>query len=117
MAGTRWARIDTSYLRNPKVTAVSAPAVMMHLASILWSAEQMTDGDIPAHTLTDLAHMARVARSQAPRRADELVDQGLWIANGGSWHLHDFDVMNGQALRSSVEKQRARWRRQKGYDE
>lgn len=117
MAGTRWAKVDTSYLRNPKVTAVSAPAVLMHLASILWSVDQLTDGDIPGHTLTDIAHMARVPRAQAPRRAGELVESELWIANGSSWHLHDFDVMNPQALRAAVEEQRRRWRHQKGYDE
>lgn len=110
MAGTRWVRVDTGYLRNPKVAAVSTPAVLMHLASILWTADQLTDGDIPGHVLGDIAHMARVPSPKAAHRADELVDAGLWIANGGSWHLHDFDVMNEQAMRANVERQRERWR-------
>jgi hypothetical protein len=117
MAGTRWAKIDTTYFRNPKVAAVSTQAMLMHLASILFAVDQTTNGEIAAHSLPDIAHMARVPQSQAPRRADELDAGELWIANGGSWHIHDFDVMNPQALREAVEKQRAKWRHQKGYDE
>jgi hypothetical protein len=110
MAGTRWVKIDTSYLRNPKIVAVSTQAALLHLASILWTADQLTDGNIPRHVLPDLAHMARVARSSAPRRADELVKAGLWESNSNGWHLHDFEAMNRQALRANVERQRREWR-------
>jgi hypothetical protein len=110
MAGTRWVKIDTSYLRNPKVLAVSADAVLLHLASILWTADQLTDGNIPAHALADLAHMARIPARTAPRRADELVKAVLWEGNGTGWHLHDFEAMNRQALRANVERQRRDWR-------
>ena len=110
MAGTRWVKIDTSYLRNVKVLAVSPSAVLLHLASICWSADQLTDGNIPRHILGDLAHMARIPRTAAPRRADELVKAGLWEANGAGWYLHDFQAMNRQALRANVERQRREWK-------
>lgn len=113
MAGTRWVKIDTSYLRNPKITAVSAPAVVLHLASILWTADQLTDGELPAHVLTDLAHMARIPPRSAPRAVNELVDAGLWSLNGNGWHVHDFEAMNGQAMRKAVEAQRRKWREKK----
>ena len=113
MAGTRWVKIDTTYLRNPKITGVSAPAVMLHLASILWTADQLTDGNLPNHVLPELAHMARISRRVAPKRADELVKAGLWDSNGIGWHLHDFDAMNAQAMRAVVEEQRRKWRAHK----
>ena len=113
MAGTRWVKIDTSYLRNPKITALSPPARLLHLASILWTADQLTDGHIPDRTLAELAHSAGIARASATRRADELVEHGLWEANGKGWELHDFAQMNPQALRARVEKQRQVWRDQK----
>ena len=108
MAGTRWIKIDLSYLRNPKVTAVSTP--MLHLASILWTADQLQDGRIPARNLADLAHQARISRATAQRRADELVEHGLWVPNGDGWYVHDFEAMNPQAMRAAVEKQRAKWK-------
>jgi hypothetical protein len=108
MAGTRWVKIDLSYLRNPKVTAVSSP--LLHLASILWTADQLQDGHIPGQTLSELAHQARIGRTVASRRADELVEHGLWIPNGDGWHVHDFEAMNPQAMRAAVEKQRAKWK-------
>jgi len=116
MAGTRWVKIDTSYLRNPKIIAVSSDAMMLHFASILWTADQLTDGEIPKHALDDVAHMARIKRPSAARRAvDELVDvdvtaAGLYVPNGGGWRLHDFEAMNRQALRINVERQRREWR-------
>ena len=111
MAGTRWVKIDTSYLRNPKITALSTQAMLLHFASILWTADQLTDGNIPAHALPELALLARIPRSAAPRRADELVKAGRWEANGATgWHLHDFEAMNRQALRVNVERQRREWR-------
>jgi hypothetical protein len=111
MAGTRWIKIDLGYLRNPKVTGVSIQAVMLHLASILWTADELKDGNIPGHILPDLAHTARIPRTTAPKRADELVKAGLWDANGTGWYVHDFEQMNPQALRVAVERQRARWRK------
>jgi hypothetical protein len=112
MAGTRWVKIDVSYLRNPKLTAVSAPARLLHLASICWCADQLTDGHIPRRILIGLAHEAGIAKTWAERRAAELEQAGLWEPNGraGGWEVHDFALMNPQALRAAVEKERQRWR-------
>ena len=110
MAGTRWVKIDMSYLRNPKVTGVSSGAVLLHLASILWTADEGKDGELPAHILPSLANMARIPKASAAKRASELVDAGLWECNGAGWHVHDFAEMNPQAMRAAVEAQRAKWR-------
>jgi hypothetical protein len=116
MAGTRWVKIDVSYLRNPKITALTPPAVLLHLASILWSADQLTDGTIYPRTLPELAHSARIPKASLPARITELETAGLWERNGDGWHLHDFEVMNRQALRAAVEKQRKAWRDAKLFD-
>lgn len=114
MAGTRWVKVDTSYLRNPKITSLSSQAVLLHLASILWTADQLTDGLIYDRTLAELAHAARIPKPQVSRRVSELEEAQLWERNGQGWHLHDFETMNAQALRAAVEKQRAKWRDAKG---
>lgn len=110
MAGTRWVKIDTSYLRNPKLTAVSPQARLLHLASILWSADQLTDGHIPSRTLAELGQTASIEPTWVPRRVKELVEHGLWHRNGSGWVIHDFEVMNPQAMRHKVEAQRKIWR-------
>lgn len=110
MAGTRWARIDTAYLRNPKITALSQSATLLHLASILWTAEHLTDGHIPRTALPELGLLSNVSRQWVERRSNELVKAGLWTPSGGDWYIHDFAEMNPQALRAAVETQRAKWR-------
>lgn len=111
MAGTRWVKIDVSYLRNPKIAALTPPAVLLHFASILWTADQLTDGHIPSSSLAELATVARIPRRSIDTRAQELEAGQLWTPNGGSsWELHDFEAMNPQAMRAAVEKQRAKWK-------
>ena len=109
MAGTRWVKIDTSYLRNPKLARVSPPALLLHLASILYAAEQLTDGQISPHAINGLAADARISRRAVPKAIAELEAAGLWERNGVGWWLHDFCAMNAQATRSVVQKQRAEW--------
>lgn len=113
MAGTRWVRLDTSYLMNPKIMAVDADAVLLHVASMTWCADQLTDGRIPAGALPTLATMARIRASIVDRAAAQLVAADLWHANGDGWYLHDFVAMNGQATRAEVEAQRTRWAKNK----
>jgi hypothetical protein len=60
--------------------------------------------------LSERDAIAAIARTSATRRADELVDAGLWVPNGDGWHVHDFEAMNPQAMRLAVEKQRAKWK-------
>ena len=73
-----WAKIDLGYLSNPKMSDVldaSSNAVCMHLASILHSAQHLTDG-----------HVSPKAMQRAVGGSDEdteiLTAQGLWHAPG-----------------------------------
>jgi hypothetical protein len=110
MAGSRWVKIDTSYLRNPKVTAVTSGARLLHLASILYTADQLTDGHIPARMLPELAGQAGLSRKTTGSRVAELVTRQLWVPNGDGWDIHDYQLMNPQAMRVAVEAERAAWR-------
>jgi hypothetical protein len=115
MAGTRWIKLDVSYLRNPKIIGLHPQAVMLHLAGILWTADQLTDGHIPDRCLTDLGHQAHIDLRWVRRRASQLVEHHLWLPLTDGWHIHDFEIMNPQAMRKKVEEQRAKWAAQKGY--
>lgn len=113
MAGVRWVRLDTSYLMNPKIVSIDRDALLIHLASMTWCADQLTDGHIPVGALPTLAAMARVRTKATGRAVEQLVVVGLWQLNGTGWYLHDFDVMNPQATRFEVERQRTKWAKKK----
>lgn len=110
MAGNRWARVDVSYFANPKVRAVSTPARLLHLSSILHCVDQLTDGDIDSPSVRLLGDRVDIGRNWQQRRADELTDAGLWLPTGNGYRLHDFERMNPQAMRKIVERDRERWR-------
>jgi len=104
MAGQRWVRIDVDYLTNPKVTAAGHDGQRLHFVSILWSARHLTDGHIPASTVSSLIHDSYSRRVTVAR----VVDAGLWVPNGDGFNVHDFTEM--QHTREEVERQRERWR-------
>ena len=110
MAGTRWARVDLTYLRNPKIRGLPAECVLLHLASILYCAEHLTDGHIPIISLTELGHSANISPYWVRRRVRCLVDRGLWIESPDGWTLHGFEDTNPQAMRHAVEAERESWR-------
>ena len=116
MAGTRWIKLDTSYLRNPKITAISQQAMVLHLASILWTADQLFDGWVPSRALEELSVNAQLDPRWRGRRVGELTETGLWVPNGDGWRIHDFELMNPQAMRHKVEAQRKLWRQHKGLE-
>lgn len=116
MAGTRWIKLDTSYLRNPKIIRLHPQAVLLHLAGILWTADHLQDGHVPHGALQELGINARIDRAWVPRRAATLVEADLWVPNGDGWWVHDFETMNPQAMRHKVEAQRKLWRQHKGLD-
>lgn len=85
---TRWAKIDTRYMLNEKVRAASSRhrlAPLVHLAAILYSAENLTDG------LADEAIV--LATSKAPRVAlTACIDAGLLTrVDGDTVRVHDYD--------------------------
>lgn len=113
MAGTRWVRLDTHYFTNPKISALSRDARDLHLASIVWTAEHEQDGAVPTHVLDALAAMTKVRRNAVTKAVEQLVCAGLWQVNGHGWHVHDFEVMNRQVLKATLDERRLKWAKAK----
>jgi hypothetical protein len=108
MAGPRWVRLDVDYFRNPKVLVAGRDARDLHLASICWAGQMLTDGHIPAAAVEALARDAGIVARARPSAVDHAIDAGLWVVNGAGFVLHDFVEMNGS--RSEVEAVREQWR-------
>ena len=111
MAGPRWVRLDVDYFRNPKVRQLPARSVLVHLAGICYSADQLTDGIITDEVLPVVLTDARARhRDVAP-----LLDARLWYRVDDTHVIHDFLAM--QPSRATVEERRrqkaarmAKWR-------
>lgn len=103
-AGFRWCRLDVGYFRNPKVLDAGRDGRDLHLVSICFASEHLTDGHIPESALRQLITDARVRRSAI----DRAVDAGLWVPENGGFRVHDFRAM--QPGREAVEREREQWR-------
>lgn len=105
-------KLDVGYLTNPKVAAIlddHPTAVLLHIGSIAYSAQHLTDGVVPVGLLM---------RISAASDGDDqiLFDSGLWLEHSpGQAQVHDYLMHQ----RSSVEAKgasdkaaaaaRARW--------
>lgn len=83
-----YAKFDVGYLDNPKVEPLldeGRPyAVLLHAASVMYSAQHLTDGTVRTKTL-----LRKVGGDQADVQA--LFDAGLWVDLGdGQVRVHDY---------------------------
>lgn len=122
-----WVKVDRGYLDNPKMIDVldaSSTAPLMHLASILYSAQHLTDGHIAPG----------VARRKVGGTKDDerlLIDSGLWHEPGhdcgrcpqptaGKVYIHDYLEHNQTAEKVeevSAKRSRAAQKRWKSPDD
>lgn len=110
MAGSRWVKLDVQYLDNPKISALSQGAVVLHIAMIAYCAAELTDGFVPRSARATLAARASLGTRAARTAHAQLHAQGLLHEsddpeNPGCW-LHGFLDMNPQAERAVVEAER-----------
>lgn len=115
MAGTRWVRLDVEYFTNAKTMSVTPTAQVLHLASICWSATQLTDGHLPPDAVAMLLRVTRARRSHVA----ELCRVHLWHPLEDGWIIHDYLAM--QDSRARVEQKRklaterlAKWKAEHG---
>lgn len=87
-----WARIDDQFFYNKKVAQVDGPAKLLYLASLVYAANQLTDGFIPEKALKFIASTADVANCQEFAR--QLLDVGLWDASDDGYIIHDYLIWN-----------------------
>ena len=102
-----WVKVEQSYLRHPKVARLSPEAKLLHLASILWTAEHLQDGYVPATALRQLCDDVPIASRWRRHYAVALVSAGLWDEVEDGWIVHDFDEHNHSSTRAVVEQERA----------
>ncbi len=81
-------KLDVGYMSNPKVLAVideSPAAILLHVASIGYAAQHLTDGVVPVKAL-----LRMTGATQAD--ADLLYAAGLWVdgPTGGKAEVHDY---------------------------
>ena len=121
-----WAPVDTGYLDNPKMLDVldaSGTAALMHLASVLYCAQHLTDGHIAPG----------IARRKVGGTKDDdrlLIDAGMWHEPGHDCptceqpepnrvYVHDFLQHNRTAAKAKRASERAskaakeRWERER----
>lgn len=121
-----WAPVDTGYLDNPKMLDVldaSSTATLMHLASVLYCAQHLTDGHIAPG-------IPRRKVGASPDDDQLLIDAGLWHAEGHDCpdcpqpeprkvYVHDFLQHNRTAAKAKKASESAskaakeRWAREK----
>lgn len=105
-------KMDVGYLTNPKVAllAIERPAtVLLHVASIAYAAQHLTNGRVPVRLLLRLN-----AAEQSD--ADALIAAGLWEqADDGHVLVHDYleHQRSAEEAKSATEKAKraadARW--------
>lgn len=91
-----WFKVDDGLALHPKVLAAGNAAMGLWVRAGSWSAQQLTDGHVPAA-------IARTLGSKTD--AQRLVAGGLWVANGDGYYFHEWATY--QPSRAEVHALRA----------
>lgn len=92
-----WFKVDDKFWCHPKVIGLSSDALALWLKAGCWSAQQLTDGFIPANAIASLGSV---------EAAHELVSAGLWEEIGDDgFGFHDWEKF--QPTREQAESHRA----------
>jgi len=83
-----WARLDDGLLTHPKAMAAGIEGRALFVASILYSARELTDGQITGGAIAALAGLAGVRN--AKKTTELLVSLRLWDIRDGSYWVHDY---------------------------
>lgn len=78
-----WFKVDDTFWGHPKRLACPMSALGLWVAAGSWSAQQLTDGFVPAHVLTVLGGK--------PKDAAALVTAGLWVETEGGYRFHEWE--------------------------
>lgn len=88
---------------NPKLLRISGDAFRLAVFSWGWSSDHETDGHVPKAVLPTIGARPKLIR--------ELVDNGLWHANGDGYVINDYLVHNRS--KAELDAARAKWREKK----
>lgn len=87
-----WAKLDDQFFYNKKIAQVDGPAKLLYIAGLVYVANQLSDGFIPAKAVKFIASTADVANCQDFAR--QLVDVCLWDIVEGGYIIHDYLAWN-----------------------
>ncbi|MFE5871611.1 hypothetical protein ACFQ6V_23605 [Streptomyces roseifaciens] len=113
-----WVRFDDRFPSNRKVRLLSDSAFRLYVSAICWSAENLTDGVVKTKELRLVADV-----KNASKRAQELVDSGLWVpVPGTGWRIHDYHEYQPTAEQVCADREaktarQKRWRDKKRSDD
>lgn len=94
-----WFKVDDGLHSHPKWRAATKGARALWATAGSWSADNLTDGVVPAYMLPVL--------DGTTKEAAELVRVGLWEVIDGGWVFHQWNEEGRQPTRESVERERA----------
>lgn len=102
-----WFKTDDEFWRGRKVLGrrLSLAARGLWITAGSWSADNLTDGHVPAVTLYEIVPGTR---SAVNRLACELVDAQLWEVVEDGWQFHDWPEYQPSA--ATVRARRASWK-------
>jgi len=98
-----WARFEDDYLGNQKLTTLSTAAIALDMASIVYSARELRDGQLTVADVQTIAALIHIRR-WAPVAA-ELVTVNRWTSTGDIYSIHDY--LEYQPSRQQVLTERA----------
>lgn len=105
-----WAKLDDAFPDHPKVLELSDRAFRVIVTAWCYSARHLTDGRVPASSLTNAA---------SRKAALELERAGLWVRVEDAYVIHDWDDWNPTAedvqRRRKANRERQQ-RRRRGED-
>lgn len=78
-----WFKVDDNFYDDEKTVMLSAGAVALWLRAGCWAAKHMSDGVVPVSIVGLLS-------AEAEAEAEELVSAGLWEADNGRYHYHNW---------------------------
>ncbi|MGH2448970.1 MAG: hypothetical protein ACRDFS_10270, partial [Chloroflexota bacterium] len=108
-----WVKIDDRILTNRKIRAAGSKAFLLYTSSLVYSANNLTDGRIEEPDLPVLASLAWLGPRQLESAVANLVREGLWDKDGDTFHVHDFLDYNPSASETQKRRKSASERREK----
>lgn len=99
-----WFKVDDTLAFHAKAIAAGNAAMGLWVRAGSWSAQQLTDGFIPAHVAAALG---------TPEEAAALVQVSLWDMGDTGFQFHQWTDADRQPLREDVERRREAWRQKK----
>lgn len=103
--------IEDGFADNSKITGLSMNAYRLHVTALVMCAKNMTDGSISKIGLRWTSDHAQIARPK--RYVTELIQAGLWVANGDGWKIHDYLEHNPSRAEIEAKRKAAKLRKRR----